>query len=188
MPGSAYLALAEIAVEQHGYVTQDDARAIGIASMTLVRMADRGTLERVSRGVYRFPMLARGWLSQYMEATLWPQGVRGVLSHETALDLHGLSDVNPRQIHFTVPRRHRIQREIPRLYAVHRADLPSDDVTALEGIPIVTPDRAIRDAHRLGVGPAIVDQAIEDGRRRGVLSERAAEELRSVTGAKGAVS
>ncbi len=181
MPGSAYQALAEIASEQHGYVTHDDARALGIPSMTLVRMAERGTLERVSRGVYRFPLLATGSLSQYMEATLWPQGVRGVLSHETALDLHGLSDVNPSRIHFTVPRSHRIQREIPRLYVVHRADLSSDEVTRHEGIPIVTPERAVREAHEAGTGPAIVHQAIEDGRKRGIFDEEVAARLRSQT-------
>jgi predicted transcriptional regulator of viral defense system len=181
MPGSAYQALSEVAAEQHGYVTHDDARALGIPSMTLVRMADRGTLERVSRGVYRFPMFASGPLAQYMEATLWPQGVRGVLSHETALDLHDLSDVNPRRIHITVPLRHRIQRKIPRLYVVHRADLPSGEVTRHEGIPIVTPERAVRDAHQAGVGAAIIRRAIEDGRRRGIFSEAAASQLRAET-------
>ncbi len=48
---------------------------------------------------------AEGSLSirQIMEATLWPRGAHGALSHETALDLYGLSDVNPAKIHITVP-------------------------------------------------------------------------------------
>jgi len=36
------------------------------------------------------------------------------LSHETALDLHDLCDVNPAQIHLTVPAAYRLRRRIPR--------------------------------------------------------------------------
>jgi predicted transcriptional regulator of viral defense system len=83
-----------------------------------------------------------------MEATLWPgRGVRGVLSDETALELYELSDVNPARIDITVPRAHRIRREIPSESRVHHEDLPEGDVTSFEGIPIVTPARAIRQAH-----------------------------------------
>ncbi len=37
-----------------------------------------------------------------MEAALWADGP-GVISHESALLLWGLADVNPRLIHLTVP-------------------------------------------------------------------------------------
>jgi hypothetical protein len=44
-------------------------------------------------------------LDAYMDAVLWPgRGVRDMLSHETALDLYGLSDVNPAKIDVTLPR------------------------------------------------------------------------------------
>jgi predicted transcriptional regulator of viral defense system len=74
--------------EQQGYVTQQDARGAGGAASTLARMAERGTLVRTSHDVYRVPFIAAGSLDQYMEATLWPRGVRGVLSNETALGLY----------------------------------------------------------------------------------------------------
>ncbi len=141
MPRSAYTTIAEIAAEQHGYVTQQDARRAGIAASTLARMAERGTLVRTSHGVYRVPLIPAGPLDQYMEATLWPRGVRAVLSGETALSLHELSDVNPTKIHITVPRAHRPQRETPALYVVHRADLREDEITEHEGISMVTPVR-----------------------------------------------
>ena len=147
MPRSAYTTVVEIAGEQQGYVTQEDARGAGIAPTTLARMAERGTLVRTSHGVYRVPLIPAGPLDQYREATLWPRGVRGVLSNETALSLYELSDVNPAKIHITVPRAHRPQRATPTLYVVHRADLRDDEITAHEGIPIVTPVRAILDAH-----------------------------------------
>lgn len=181
MPRSAYAAVVDIAAEQQGYVTQDDARGAGIAASTLARMAERGTLVRTSHGVYRVPLIPAGPLDQYREATLWPRGARGVLSNETALGLYELSDVNPAKIHITVPRAHRPQRETPALYVVHRADLRDVEITAHEGIPIVTPVRAILDAHDAGLGPALIGQAIADGQRLGVLTRAQAEQLRSVT-------
>ena len=90
MPRSAYTTVVDIAAEQQGYVTQQDAHAAGVAASTLARMAERGTLVRSSHGVYRVPLIPAGPLDQYREATLWPRGVRGVLSDETALGLHGL--------------------------------------------------------------------------------------------------
>jgi hypothetical protein len=107
--------------------------------------------------------------------------VRGVLSNETALGLYELSDVNPAKIHITVPRAHRPQRKTPALYVVHRADLRDDEITAHEGIPIVTPVRAILDAYATGLGPALIEQAIADGQRRGVLTRAQAEQLCAAT-------
>jgi predicted transcriptional regulator of viral defense system len=66
MPRSAYATVVEIAGEQQGYVTQEDARAAGIAATTLARMAERGTLVRTSHGVYRVPLIRAGPLDQYM--------------------------------------------------------------------------------------------------------------------------
>ena len=181
MPGSAFNIVADIAAGQHGYVTQQDARRAGVAATTLARMAERGTVVRTSHGVYRVPLIPPGPLDQYMEATLWPRGVRGVLSNETALDLYDLSDVSPAKIHITVPRAHRPQRDAPALYIVHRADLRDDQITAHEGIPIVTPIRAVLDAHEAGLGPALVGQAIADGERLGVFGRAQAAQLRQQT-------
>jgi hypothetical protein len=104
-----------------------------------------------------------------MEAVLWPRGRRGVLSHDTALDLHDLCDINPAQIHITLPRTYRINREIPSLYAIHHGDLASGDLKVVEGIPTVVPARAIQDAIETHVDPKLIDQAIDTARRRGLV-------------------
>jgi predicted transcriptional regulator of viral defense system len=66
-----------------------------------------------------------------------------VLTHNTALDLHDLRDINPAGIHITVARRYRITREIPPAYEVHHRDLPAEDRALVEGLPTVKPRRAI---------------------------------------------
>jgi predicted transcriptional regulator of viral defense system len=177
--------LAEVANEQYGFLTPEDARELDIDPINLVRMFQRGHLERRATGVYRLRLTPASPLDAYMEAALWPgRGVRGVLSHETALDLYRLSDVNPAKIDITLPRAHRIRREIPASYRIHHEDLSENDVTVFEGIPIVTPGRAIRQAHASHVGPALVGQAIDHGERDGWLNRREADRLRHELGVK----
>lgn len=104
-----------------------------------------------------------------MEAVLWPRRTRGVLSYDTALELHDLCDINPTKIHITVPHGYRINREIPSTYAIHHRDLADSDRTLVEGIPVVTPARSIEDAIETYVDPKLIDQAIQTTRRRGLL-------------------
>jgi predicted transcriptional regulator of viral defense system len=183
MPGAVFTELAELANEQYGFLTPEDARERDIDPVNLVRMFQRGHLERRATGVYRMRLIPPSRLDAYMEAVLWPgRGVRGVLSHETALDLYGLSDVNPAKIDLTLPSAHRIRREIPASYRIHHEDLAEDDVTSFEGIPIVTSARAIRQAHTTHLGPALVGQAIDQGERDGRLTRREADELRRELG------
>jgi predicted transcriptional regulator of viral defense system len=182
VPGAVYAELAAVAAGQHGCITQKEASELGFKRMTLVRMAERGQLERRSQGVYRVPLIPDGPLDAYMEATLWPRGASGVLSHETALALYELSDVNPEKIHITVPKRHRIRRAIPADYQIHHVDLAPGDIASHEGIAIVPPAVAIRQCHASHLGPALLGQAIDQGERNGRLTRRQADDLRREIG------
>jgi len=169
MPGRVYLELLEAANNQYGYVTVDDARAAGVDPTLLRVMAHRGLLERTARGVYRFPIVPVTALDQYMEAVLWPR-TKAVLSHETALDLHALCDVNPARIHVTVPAGYRLRRDVPKGYELHERDLPDGDMTMHEGIPIVTVHRAILDGIETQLGGHLIEQAIKTARTRGLVT------------------
>jgi predicted transcriptional regulator of viral defense system len=170
MPGKTFNKLALIAADQQGLVAAADARAAGIDPHRLVDMERRGTIERVGRGIYRFPLLdSRPELGQLAQATLWADR-RGVLSHDTALDLYDLCDVNPAQIHITIPTAYRVQKEVPPLYALHKRDLEQSERTLFEGIPIVTPQRAILDGIESGMRRDLLSQAIETAHRRGQLN------------------
>lgn len=161
--------LLDRAFDQYGFVTSDDARSLGVDEKRLVDMERRGTLERVARGLYRFKVIPRTGREHLMEAVLWPRRTRGVLSHDTALELHDLCDINPAKIHITVPRKYRINREIPSTYAIHHRDLADSDRTLVEGIPAVTPARSIADAIDAHLDPKLIDQAIDAARRRGLI-------------------
>ncbi len=176
MPGRAFTALLEHAQQRYGYLTPDDARELGIDPAQLRLMAARDTLEHVGRGLYRMPLVPLTPLDAYMEAVLWT-GRRGVLSHETALDLHELCDVNPSAIHLTVPSGFRTRKTVPQPYRLHRLDLDPVEVVRHEGIPIVTPERAILGGIEQALGWQLIDQAIERARARGLITQPAAERL-----------
>jgi predicted transcriptional regulator of viral defense system len=180
MPGRVFNILHDHAVEQHGYVTTRDAVELGVNPLRLDVMTDRGVVERVSRGVFRFPDVPAGPLDQYVAAVLWPLEVRGVLSHATALDLHGLCDINPSRIDVTVPPGFRTTRTPPPVMRLHREALPEEEITWHEGIPIVDVYRAIRGSIDQHVGWNLIEQAIDTGRRRGRLTPEQADELRAM--------
>lgn len=168
----------ERAVEQHGYVTTRDARDLGVDPTQLRLMAARGRLERIGRGVYRVPVLPRTEHDELAEAVAWTLG-RGVVSHESALVLHGLSDVSPSRIHLTVPRDNHPRAAGGELYRLHRRTLPSGDVTEKDDIPVTTVVRTIRDCLASGTDPYQLRFALDQAEAEGLLRLREAERLRA---------
>lgn len=170
--------LFELAEPRHGYFTMAMARAAGIRPNTVNVMARRGFIERVSRGVYRLRFFPESAFGQYMEAVLWPEaGEQGVLSHESALEFHGLSDVNPARVHVTLPPRRR-RRATPAYLVVHEGTVPADQVETIDGVPVTTPMRSILDAHVTGTSARITWQAVADGMESGKLSDREVRDLK----------
>lgn len=178
MPGSAYNTVVDLAAEQHGYVTTAQARESGVSADTLRKMAARGAIDRVAWGLYRVPTLPPSEYSEFMEAALWPADRTGVISHESALSLYGLSDVNPGQIHITLPADYRTHRDIPGRFHLHHSDLDDSEIRRVEGVPVTTPDRTLRDCHEAGVGTRLLRQAIDEGQREGYLTPQEADSLR----------
>lgn len=178
MPGIRYKQLAERAAETFGYVTGEDARALGVPMGTLNALSRRGQIDRVDRGIYRVPLIPPSRLDQYMLATLWPDR-RGMISHESALDLYEVSDVNPAKIHVTVPVGYRTHRAIPSHYVLHRENVAPADQQSFEGVPIVSAATAIRQAHAQHARHSLLEQAIDGGLRNGWLTSRDANSLRT---------
>ena len=173
--------LLPLAEQNDGLVTASQARAIGILDSVLARLTQRGKLERVARGVYRIPYYPADRLSQYREAVLWVRSSHGpkdiALSHETALAVYGISDVNPSQVHITVPKGARLRRRRPKWIVIHHGDLAGTDVTTHEGLPVTTVAKSVlhvvNETGRLG----LARQAIKDARREGYISAAEAKRL-----------
>jgi predicted transcriptional regulator of viral defense system len=178
MPGRNFKTLYEVAEDNYGFLTVEDARQAGIRPQRLAEMARRGSLQREGLGLYRLDPFPPHELDEYRKATLWPYGIEGVLSHETALDLYELSDVNPAKVHITLPKHYRLRRrQTPPAYRFHHEDIVASEITRHEGLPIVTPAKAIRQCHAAHLRRDLLRQALEDARQRGLVSRDAYQEL-----------
>ena len=177
--------LHALAEEHEGLLTSKEARSLGIQDSVLVRLAQRGRLERMSRGVYRIAHYPTDRLAQYREAVLWAQAShhgpeRIALSHETALLIYGISDLNPSRVHLTVPKSARLRRERPEWITVHQADLTEKEVGQHEGMPVTTVSRSIMDVFSTTHRTDIVRQAITEALRDGLLNSAQATRLRRI--------
>jgi predicted transcriptional regulator of viral defense system len=183
MPRTRMDELHGLAEEHDGLLLSKDARTLGIRDSVLVRLAQRGRLERVSRGVYRIAHYPPDRLAQYREAVLWAQANHHVpehiaLSHETALLIYGISDLNPSRVHLTVPKSARLRRKRPAWITIHRADLIDEDISQHEGIPVTSVERSILDVQSTTQRTNVARQAINEALREGLLSSTQAGNLR----------
>lgn len=93
---------------------------------------------------------------------------RAIVSHESALVLHELSDVLPDTVHLLVSREHRGIRP-PAGMTLHTATaaIPDDEITTRNGIRVSTPSRAIADAAGSGTAPEQIQMAIRQALQQG---------------------
>ena len=175
--------LLTLALDQRGFVTPENAVGLGVDPAQLRVLAHRGQLERRGRGVYRFPEVPVGEHDEYLEAVLLI-GHGAVVSHESALALLDLCDVNPRRVHVTVPAGERVRRQVDRPVEVHHAPLAENEVTRADGIPVVT--APVGDPHRLAAGTdsQLLAQALASGRRQGYLTTDEVAALQSAPDAR----
>jgi predicted transcriptional regulator of viral defense system len=162
--------LWEVATTQHGFVTAQQAQDLEIGKHALQMLVHRGTLTRVAHGVYRFPHYPVGEYDPLMLAVLWTRAPEACLSHETALDLYGISDINPHRIHVTIGKRRRLRRAGGDGYIIHTEDLVAAQVGWAQEIPIVTAATAIAQCVADGTPTYLLRQAIERGHAQGRLT------------------
>jgi predicted transcriptional regulator of viral defense system len=169
--------LWDVAVDQYGYVTTADARALGVQPVELGKLGARGGLVNISHGVYRFPQWPVSDKDHLMEAVLWTKDPAAVLSHDTALDVLDLCDINPDKVHVTIPKRRSGFRRtvMPGGYVIHCENLTGDQRGWWEQIPTVTAQTAIDQGIASGVRPDLIRQAIDTALGRGLIGRANAE-------------
>lgn len=174
--------ISEVNLDPGGLFTSVQARGAGRTDSALVRMAQRGNIERVARGVYRIAFFPQAPLSQLREAVLWAGAHRGpetvAISHESALAVFKISDANPSRVHVTVPRSARMRREIPKAVELHRTAIDPSEITVVDGIPVTTVERTVTDLLASGCRIDLIKQAISGARKEGFISGAEAQRLR----------
>jgi predicted transcriptional regulator of viral defense system len=174
--------LFEIAEEQQGFFTTKQAKAAGFAENTHPYHVQVGNWIREYRGIYRLALFPAADRPDLVLWSLWSRNrneeVEGVYSHETALSLYELSDVNPAKLHMTVPTHFRRNSDIPGILVLHYADLPEGDVQTAQGFKFTRPLRTILDLIEAGtVERAFIRQALRQAIDRGLITR---QQIRSV--------
>lgn len=176
MPGKYWDAVVDVAVDHGGYVTP--ALVPAVPPVELRKMVSRGTLESAGHGIYRVPVLPRDRFDELIRAQLWAKS-RGVVSHDSALVVHELCDINPTRVHLTIPTSYRISRAGGEQYTVHHADLADAEVTQIDAVVVTTIRRTLTDA--IGTAPTyLVRQAVATATDRGAISPQDRDQFLSV--------
>ena len=170
--------LAEMSASQWGMVTSAQAATRGVTRLDLSRLTESGDLVRLAHGVYKDAGAPSGahldvraaWLSSdpaRLASDRLGDGHRGVVvSGQTAAWLHDIGDLRSNRTELTTPVRRQTQRAD---LHYRRRDLPEEDVTIHDGLPVTTPERTIADLVEDRTDLSIVADALRDASRKSEL-------------------
>ena len=165
--------LYEIAEPQHGYFTAKQAASAGFLPTNYTYHVKAGSWLHEGVGIYRLKNFPVSRESQMAFYALWSRNredqVLGVYSHETALSLYELSDVNPSKLHMSVPSIFRKWTKIPKILKLYYCDLEQSDVQAQNGIRVTTPLRTLIDVFESGTSLEFVEPAVLQAHSRGLV-------------------
>lgn len=164
--------IAEIAEEQWGLITRQQAENASIPARTFGRLtADDSVLRRVAHGVYQLngtpepdhlPLRA-AWLQLAPAVPRWERtAAEGVISHRSAAELYGLGHLPADRHEFTVAERQRVRRPDVR---IHTRKLDDTEWIMFRGLPVTRPSRIASDLLFDHADPGAVGQVIVDALR-----------------------
>ena len=166
--------LFDLAEQQQGFFTTKQAKAAGFAENTHPYHLQAGNWIREHRGIYRLTLFPAPDRPDLVLWSLWSRNrkeeVDGVYSHQTALSLYELSDLNPAKLHMTVPTSFRRNSGIPGIVVLHYHDLLKSEIQAGPGYKYTQPLRTILDLIEAGtVERTFIRQALRQAVDRGLI-------------------
>lgn len=180
--------LYETAATQAGHFTTKQAAEAGYSPQLLVHYLHAERAIRVRRGIYRLVHFPASEHEDLVVAWLWSE-LAGVISHQSALALHGLSDALPAHIHVTLPEAWRRRRfRVPRELILHHADVPADDRSWFDAVPTTNPRRTLHDCAQGGLSPDLLRQAALQALQRGLVTRAELPAVESALAAFGGLT
>lgn len=160
--------LFDLAAQQGGYFTAAQAKALGYSYQTQAHHVGAGNWWRVDRGMFRLAEWIPGAHDELARWTLWSRG-RAVVSHESAMAVHGIGEFESRHVHLTVPPGFSMRDDA---VALHYAELPAADIAEHTGYRVTTPLRTLIDIAASTPDEDQLARAIDDARRAGLVTAR----------------
>lgn len=159
------------ALEQGGYFTAKQAKEAGYDYSHLDYHVSSGNFERVEHGLYRIRSLPPGEHDDLVRLTFWSRNrqdePQAVVSDESALVVHDLSELLPGKIHLTVPLKFR--KEPLAGCILHKATLTPTDIEDRAGFRVTTALRTLLDVAANGVPQEQLEKAVAEALTRGLV-------------------
>ncbi|MET3163352.1 UNVERIFIED_ORG: putative transcriptional regulator of viral defense system [Arthrobacter sp. UYEF10] len=160
--------LQSLAFQQAGYFSAGQALDVGYSYQAQKYHVDRGNWQRVDRALFRLP----GWPSEaadiYVRWCVW-SGTYGVISHQSAADVHGLGDFDAGDVHLTLPEP---SKATPVGAMLHSGSLSEDEIQRERGFRVTTPLRTVLDLAASNVAQESITAVIRDGLDASKLTAR----------------
>lgn len=163
--------LFDIADRQAGYFTAAQAKEAGYSYPNQSYHRRQGHWLDEGWGIFRLRDYPWSEYEPYVRLSLWSRTKVGepqaVVSHETALALHELSDVMPAKIHLSVPKSFR--KVPPKGVVLHKLQLAAEDSEPRHGFRVTTPLRTLLDIADSTTSPEHLEQATREALERGLV-------------------
>ncbi len=166
------VALNRVSYGQDGYFTSRQAREAGFSPQLLAHHVRSGRYEHIRRGLYRLRGYPGSSHEEVRAKWLAVGAERAVVSHESALELHGLSDVLPNTVHLLVDRDDRGIRRLQGVTLHTTKALEPSEVVLRDGIRVTDPVRSILDAAGAGTAPEQIEVAVRQALNEGLTTRR----------------
>jgi predicted transcriptional regulator of viral defense system len=157
-----------LASEQGGYFTAAQARTTGYSYQAQAHHVGAGNWLRIDRGLFRLAEWIPEVHDDLIRWTLWARG-RAVVSHESALAVHGVGELETARVQLTVPQKFSMRDEA---VGLHFADLPEEDVELRTGFRVTTILRSLIDVAALSADDDQLGRAIAQARETGRFTLR----------------
>ena len=174
--------LIKIASKQGGLFTAAQAVEVGYSRSNHFYHLNIGNWNKEERGLYSLTAIPKNEATFYWRLYLWTRGKndepQAIISHETALDLHDLSDVNPPKVYFTVPKSFRKTARTPKGLVLYKEDINRKFISSYNGFKITTPIKTLLDIHQRGsISIDLIEQAVRQALQRGLVTKKNLKEF-----------
>ena len=153
-----------VATRQHGVVTWDQMRKLGISPGAIRWKSKVEAIEEVVPGVYRVGGSAQTWEQRLIAACLWG-GPDACVSHKSAAALWKFDGFGPGPLEISALKQNRTQLA----FKVHRTLVEPAFVTSKLGIPVTNAFRTVRDLVAV-IDEHRANQLLDEALRKGLVS------------------
>jgi predicted transcriptional regulator of viral defense system len=160
--------LFALAAAQAGYFTAAQALENGYSYPAQAHHVRAGNWIRVDRGIFRLADWIPGDHGELARWCLWSRE-RAVVSHDTALGVHDVGELESPRIHLTVPRGFRMRNDA---LVLHPSDLPDEDIEERPGFRLTTLVRSLIDVAAAHADSDQLTRAVEEALARGTITRR----------------